>query len=206
MRSAKQKQRNQLSTAALYTKKEQVVQIEQKFSEPGHGNLQEVDAAHSVIERNIKNVDIYSPLGLLKILLKIRSRKNTFKVLQMKHEHFFDYKSISTKFQFNTIPYNQIKQIVYNKSSTIAFRKRFTEDFTEVTLCKNQRTPRSSILKNGSLKKEDINDIKVPQLKEILRAISARKFKDLKDMLKYMEEGADKTFYNCIIKNLKVKK
>ena len=30
--------------------------IEQKFSEPGHGNLQEIDTAHGVIECYIKHL------------------------------------------------------------------------------------------------------------------------------------------------------
>lgn len=74
----------------LHNTKSKIEIIEQKFSEPGHGNLQEVDAAHSVIERSMRNIDIYSPLGLVRMLMNIRSKKNKFQVLQMKTEDFLN--------------------------------------------------------------------------------------------------------------------
>ena len=46
--------------------------IEQKLSEPGHGNLKEIDAAHSVIERYTKNLEIYSPIGLIRVLKNLQ--------------------------------------------------------------------------------------------------------------------------------------
>lgn len=35
-------------------KAKNITEIEQKFSEPGHGNVQKVDCVHSIIERNLK--------------------------------------------------------------------------------------------------------------------------------------------------------
>ena len=40
--------------------------IEQRFSEPPV--LKEIDAAHSVIERYIKNLEIYKPTDLIRVL------------------------------------------------------------------------------------------------------------------------------------------
>lgn len=178
--------------------------IEQKFSEPGHGNLQD---AHSLIERSIKNIDIYSLLGLVRMILNIRS-KNKFHVLQMKKENFFNYRSISSQFQFNEIPYSKIKYIMYDTSMEIKFKNRFTQNVTnKVTICR-QKTPRSAKRRKTHTKDNNLEQnnilIQVPMLKEE-RTISARKHKDLNDMMKYMEEGTDKKFYNTIIRNLIIK-
>lgn len=112
----------------LHNTKSKIEIIEQKFSEPGHGNLQEVDAAHSVIERSMRNIDIYSPLGLVRMLMNIRSKKNKFQVLQMKTEDFLNYKSRSSQLKFSDIPYSKIKHIIYKKSLNIRFKNRFPQD------------------------------------------------------------------------------
>lgn len=42
-----------------------------KFSTPGHSTIQEIDNVHSCIERVLRTPDFYSPLSLIRILLKI---------------------------------------------------------------------------------------------------------------------------------------
>jgi hypothetical protein len=39
-----------------------------KYSLPGHSSCQEVDSAHSSIEKAMANVDVFSPVGLVKLL------------------------------------------------------------------------------------------------------------------------------------------
>lgn len=58
-------------------------QINQKFSESGHGLVQEVDNAHSVIERILRNKFVYSPPSLLKTISEIPERKLKFVVIPM---------------------------------------------------------------------------------------------------------------------------
>lgn len=191
----------------LHNTKSKIEIIEQKFSEPGHGNLQEVDAAHSVIERSMRNIDIYSPLGLVRMLMNIRSKKNKFQVLQMKTEDFLNYKSRSSQLKLSDIPYNKIKHIIYKKSLNIRFKNRFPQDvFSEVMLLR-QRTPRSVKRKKGNSKPEiPVHSIlqAVPVLREE-HITSAKKAKHLKEMLKYMEEGTDKQFYISVINTMKIK-
>lgn len=50
-----------------------------KYSIPGHSCIQEVDNAHSQIEKAIKNLEIWSPIGLTRELLKV-NRKKPFKI------------------------------------------------------------------------------------------------------------------------------
>jgi hypothetical protein len=45
-----------------------VQSITQKFGEPGHSYIKEVDNVYSQIERRRKSTEIYSPVGLLKAL------------------------------------------------------------------------------------------------------------------------------------------
>lgn len=69
----------------------QLETIEQKYSEPGHGNVQEIDAAHSCIGRYIRDVEVCSPLHLIKLLSDMpKYWKNEFVVLQMR---LLDYKN-----------------------------------------------------------------------------------------------------------------
>lgn len=42
--------------------------IIQKFSEPGHSAIQEIDAVHSALERHLRDLEIYSPVSLIKFL------------------------------------------------------------------------------------------------------------------------------------------
>lgn len=54
--------------------------IEQKFCEPGHSSLQEVDSAHSVIEKHVRYLDIYSPLSFIRCLTKLPKEKIKFRI------------------------------------------------------------------------------------------------------------------------------
>lgn len=81
--------------------------VEQKFSEPGRGNLQEVDAAYSVIERFVRKLEIFSPLGLIRWLCKIPKNKLEFKIIQMQTNDFLNYQlAASAAFKYSLVPYS----------------------------------------------------------------------------------------------------
>ena len=65
--------------------------ITQKFCEPGHSSIQEVDSVHSVIERHLRHQKVYSPLGLIRKLTTIRNSQ-TIQLSQ-----FFDYQAKAKK-------------------------------------------------------------------------------------------------------------
>lgn len=82
--------RNSVITTALKHFQSLHVDIEtihQQFCEPGHSAIQEVDSLHSQIERALNVSEIYSPVSLLRVLLKACRRKPLV-VCQMKHEDF----------------------------------------------------------------------------------------------------------------------
>lgn len=49
--------------------------IEQKFGEPGHTSIQEIDNIHSQIEKRLKLVEVYSPISLCRVLLTVNQRR-----------------------------------------------------------------------------------------------------------------------------------
>jgi hypothetical protein len=61
--------------------------IEQKFSEPGHGNIQEVDNIHSQIEKWLESREVFSPVSLLRSLVQLGRRAN-MQFIQVKKNIF----------------------------------------------------------------------------------------------------------------------
>jgi len=67
--------------------------IEQKFCEPGHSSIQEVDNIHSHIEKVLNVSEIFSPLSLMRALVKV-TPKQPLIIWQMKG---CDYHEITTR-------------------------------------------------------------------------------------------------------------
>lgn len=64
-----QNKNSHMSSTLLYFMKTHpnIKNITQKFQEPGHSCMQEVDCMHSVLDRNMKNLELYNPLAILKV-------------------------------------------------------------------------------------------------------------------------------------------
>lgn len=94
-----------------------------KFCEAGHSTIQEVDNLHSQIERVCGNSEIYSPVGLLRMLKKVYKSK-PMKLFQMKHEDFKDYQTIAKQGQYQRIPYTKVKCLLYeqNEPKTVKYK------------------------------------------------------------------------------------
>jgi len=56
---------------AFLNRNSHVKSITQKFGEPGHSPVQEVHNLNSQIERKLKNKDVFSPVGLLRVLKQV---------------------------------------------------------------------------------------------------------------------------------------
>jgi len=82
--------------------------VQQKFVEPGHSAVQEVDNIHSQIERRLKTMEINSPVALLKALQTVNI-KNPFLVLQLRQ--FLDFHTVAKKTNLAAIPYNKVRII-----------------------------------------------------------------------------------------------
>ena len=72
----------------------EILSIVYKYCDSGHSTIQEVDNLHSHIERVCKNCESYSPIGLLRMIIKVNKRK-PMKVVQMKPEYFKDFQTIA---------------------------------------------------------------------------------------------------------------
>lgn len=75
--------------------------------------LQEVVCVHSAIEKWLRNMEVYSPVGLLRQLSKLDYRNVKLCIIQMKAVDFKNYKEVSNHFEFSKIPFTKVKFIKY---------------------------------------------------------------------------------------------
>lgn len=109
--------------------------IEQKYSTPGHSLLQEIDAIHSSIERYLRNLEIVRHGGLIRLLKQMDFKNVYLNFIQMKAEHFYDFKSSSSGINFSAIPFSKVKHIIYNINNLYMMKHRndFSAEFVETT-------------------------------------------------------------------------
>ncbi|KAK3788808.1 hypothetical protein RRG08_029255 [Elysia crispata] len=69
-----------------------------KYSVPGRSWVQEVDNMHSSIEKALKANEIFSPVGLIRVLLQVRQYQ-PHKLLQMEKTDFRDFQGCSKLYQ-----------------------------------------------------------------------------------------------------------
>ncbi|GFN76111.1 DNA repair protein rhp54 [Plakobranchus ocellatus] len=160
----------------------QIQSITQKFSESGHGCIQEVDAIHSVMERNARHTEIFSPVGLVRNLSQIKKMK----VHQMRPANFLDFQNQAKQFVFAQIPYTQVKQLHYSACQPyhVSFKLRHSDaDFRTVSI-----KPTCTRKKAANGEKNINNQIflakTVPSVNKCL--LSKEKVRDISSMLEHM--------------------
>ena len=122
-----------------------VKSITQKFGEPGHSPVQEVDNLHSQIERKLKNKDVFSPVGLLRVLKQVNIKKPLV-VIQMRD--FLDYQAAAKKLNFKTIPFSKVKVIRYTRMDlTVAVEYGLTFDQNPLTPAAYDKGKKSGLRK-----------------------------------------------------------
>jgi hypothetical protein len=117
------------------------VTIEQKFCEPGHTSIQEVDNLHSQIEKRLKVLEVYSPISLMRVLLNVNVL-NLLTVIQMKSADFLDYQQSSRSLLPKTmgIPYSRVKHIHYRNVGVLEYKTSFEEsEFMEVDVLPGEK-------------------------------------------------------------------
>lgn len=174
-----QNRNSHMSTALidfLNNGKHGVSTIEQKFQEPGHSCVQEVDAIHSTIDKAFSRADIHSPLDLLRKLLKVRAR-NPYVVYQMKKENFKNYQGLATNTNLKKLPYTKVKHIIYEKGKEgIKYRRSFTvEEFEALNIL----LTKSSLRKNNEKGK---NILPVPNTITASKIISEDKINSIRSL------------------------
>jgi len=94
-----------------------VTVLTQKFCEPGHSDIQEVDNLHSQIEKVLQPCEIYSPLGLVRALSKT-PRHKPLKLKQVRMNDMRDNLSEANHFRFDSLPFSNVKAIRYTTDNT----------------------------------------------------------------------------------------
>lgn len=183
--------RNSIMSAALqcFLNSEESVNlrcIDQKFSEAGHGQVQEVDSAHSVIERNLRNKFIHSPPALIDEISKIPENKLKFVVISMEEKDYFDYQLIAHAYKYSSVPFTKVKQLTYKKhESKVLVKLDFNQNFIE---------------RNVDLKPRSIVDVKKPAQLTLVSKLSTDKMGDIRSMFAIMP-NSDRMFYENVFKN-----
>ena len=111
--------------------------IEQKFSEPGHSSIQEVDCIHSHIEKALNMSEIFRPVSLWRVMSKVRPKN--MKVMQLQPDYFYNFQTASQCFRFANVPLTKVKHIKLEagKFSVVSFKASFANDFNEVSIVVN---------------------------------------------------------------------
>lgn len=172
----------------------QIKTISQRFSEPGHSRIQEVDAVHAVIDRHLKNICIYSPISLLRNLKDMNYPKVSLKILQCSSKDFLNFNSATIGLNFSSVKYNSAKEIFYDTNDLchITFQEEYGEfaEKRKVPIFVNKKNRQSTLRSKPELPK-------IAVLKS--NFITKEKVNDLKSMLPFMP-SEDVNFYKTILK------
>lgn len=160
--------------------------ITMKFSTPGHSCVQEIDSVHSCIERVLDKVEYFSPVSLLRILLKVNSAR-PYKIIQMRAENFKDYKSCTTVFNYKVLPFSKVKAL------------KFTTCFTKVEYKESHQSLNWKKVSIRPLQKtRSLVIIKSPKVSNEKKTLSSEKIKAIKSMYPWMPP-VDKEYFQAIL-------
>lgn len=179
--------RNSIVSAAIQrfidSSVSRIKEIVQKFSEAGHSQIQEVDTAHSVIEKFLRRKFIYSPPALLDEIRKIPEGKLKFVVVEMEECDYLDYQLLAHAYNYTVIPYTKVKQLTYKKNQSCIWMKLdFPDDVTEKPI---------------NLKPSKAITIQGPLDLELSSKLSTQKMADIRSMFGIMPES-DRLFYERV--------
>lgn len=185
--------RNSLVSAAIQrfidSSVSSIEHIDQKFSEAGHSQIQEVDTAHSVIEKFLRRKFIYSPPALVAEIKKIPDGKLNFVVVEMEECDYLDYNLLAHASNYSVVPYTKVKQITYKKNqSNIWIKFDFPDGFIEKPI---------------NLKPRKITDIQGSLKLDLTSKLSTLKIADIENMFKIMPE-TDRLYYENLFAKARI--
>lgn len=123
----------------------QVKSIIQKFSEPGHSQIQEIDCVHSALDKYLKRLEIHSTLSLVNYLNNFKTNKIKLKVVEMQLSDFKSFSKISNQLNFSILPFTKIKvlQYIQNNLFTIKFKNSILQPHFQTVNIIKKRLPES---------------------------------------------------------------
>jgi hypothetical protein len=189
--------KNQITTSALYffLKSHGLDSIVQKFFEPIHGYIEDIDCAHNIIEKFVKKFDIHSPVGLIRGLQNISKRKYEFVVLEMIKSDYLDFAKFYAKVKnFEEIPFSKVCALEINnqQKSEVHYKTSFSESSIRLVLLR-------SVIRMDRL---ILVPITVPTYLPVVKekgCIDIEKLKDLKSIMPHIPNPADREYYLTIL-------
>ena len=170
----------------------EILSIEHKFCEPGHSTIQEVDNLHSQIESVSRHSEIYSPVGLLRVLKKVH-RSKPLKIIQMRSEDFKDFSSVAKQGKYDVIPFTQVKSLLFKQDEPkiLSCKTAFSEDWIAKNVLERKST-RQQVQNNLHFEVAD------PAVAKPSDGLSQAKKADISSMLKFMPPQ-DKEFMTNLV-------
>lgn len=96
--------------------------VTMKYSLPGHSCAQEVDSAHSCIEREMNKQESFSPIGLVRILKQV-SRHRPYRIIQMKPTDLKNFADTAKLLNYKVVPYTNVSSLKFTRTfHTIHFK------------------------------------------------------------------------------------
>lgn len=121
--------------------------IEQKILERGHTQM-EVDSAHAMIERKLKNKDIFSPTDYFQIIRAARTNPRPYEVKTLDHTFFMDFENFG-KGAVKSIKPSKTENVTdmcalkYDQDGSLAYKLNFSEEWQELSLGRQSCLPES---------------------------------------------------------------
>lgn len=181
-----------------------IQKVTMKYSVPGHSCIQEVDNAHSIIEKGMSTNEFYSPLGLIRVLKGI-NRQHPIRVLQMSAKDFFDFESASKALNFKSVPFFQVSILVFTKIlHQVSYKTSFlqcNENLTNLrfTVSSNKKARNSKMKKREGDSSIPIWRLIMPRNLTSKQALPEDKVKDIKSMFRFMPIQ-DREYYTTVLK------
>lgn len=153
------------------------IEIEQKYLEKGHTQM-ECDSTHSLIERKLKNRQIYLPTDYISVIKEARKNPTPLEVSYIAHDFFINYEDDS-KYRYSSIrpgkskgdlKVTDIRALKYLINGDILFKVAHSDEYNLLPQRKNQiennfsRDPLYS--KRLPISKKKWNDLQ--ELKKVL--------------------------------------
>lgn len=182
-----------ISNAVLHFLKENpnINSLIMKYSLPGHSCCQEVDSAHSLIEKAMKKTEIYSPLGLTRLLKQI-NKFRPYRVIQLQQQDFKNFQSAAQLLNYKQVPFLKIMSIQFaHPLHEIRYKTTHNPSGDLITVNLKFLEKR---LRRHDVRLQD-NFLQGPKQLKTVPQISEAKKKDLKLMLPYMPQH-DREYYS----------
>ena len=179
-----------------------VKKITHYFLESGHSQ-NEGDSVHAVIDKAVKNLDVFTPQQYYILMRSTRKSAEPYKVKEMDYTDFLDYKGLAndTKLSLNwekyqhgeTVRWSEVKVLQVDSILPGIMKLKTQHDDTEWKYIKVQK-------RNMDFRgRYSLSKTEPERAYRTKRGISARKLKDITSLMKYMPREYH-GFYNTIDK------